>query len=101
LGLKTKVDGLLVVWHQNHLDSFSWFGLKTSGRGFLSLGLKITVTVSWFVPQNQAGYDLSVVPQNRQKDEDGMRHVSRSSGLLHMEASQARIFKFVSKLAEA
>jgi hypothetical protein len=51
------------------------------------LGLKITATVSWFVPQNQAGYDLSVVPQNRRKDEDGMRHVSRSSGLLHMEAS--------------
>jgi hypothetical protein len=23
------------------------------------------VTVSWFVPQNQVGFDLSVAPQNR------------------------------------
>jgi hypothetical protein len=38
--------------HQNwHL----WFG---------DLGLKITTTVSWFEPQNQVGFGLSVVPQN-------------------------------------
>jgi hypothetical protein len=47
--------------------------------------------VSWFVPQNQAGYGLSVMPQNRREDEDGMGHVSRSSGLLRVEASQARV----------
>jgi hypothetical protein len=35
LSLKTKVDGLSVVWPQNHWDSFLWFGLKTSGNGFL------------------------------------------------------------------
>jgi hypothetical protein len=73
-----------VVWPQNHSDGFCWFGLKTSGYGFLQfglktggdgffwfgpqnrqlcfgdLGLKITATVSWFVPQNQAGFDLSI-----------------------------------------
>jgi hypothetical protein len=73
-----------VVWPQNHSDGFCWFGLKTSGYGFLQfglktggdgffwfgpqnrqlwfgdLGLKITATVSWFVPQNQADFDLSV-----------------------------------------
>jgi hypothetical protein len=32
--------------------------------GFSSLGLKITATVSWFEPQNQAGFGLSVAPQN-------------------------------------
>jgi hypothetical protein len=32
-----------------------WFG---------DLVLKITATVSWFGPQNQAGFGLSVVPQN-------------------------------------
>jgi hypothetical protein len=32
--------------------------------GFPSLGLKITTTVSWFGPQNQAGFGLSVAPQN-------------------------------------
>jgi hypothetical protein len=36
LSLKTKVDGLSVVWTQNHWDDFCWFGLKTSGDGFRS-----------------------------------------------------------------
>jgi hypothetical protein len=40
LGLKTDGGGLLVVWHQNHWDSFLWFGLKTGGDGFLWFGLK-------------------------------------------------------------
>jgi hypothetical protein len=31
---------------------------------FDDLGLKINVVVSWFWPQSQAGFDLSVVPQN-------------------------------------
>jgi hypothetical protein len=31
---------------------------------FGDLGLKITVMVSWFGPQNQAGFGLSVAPQN-------------------------------------
>jgi hypothetical protein len=43
LSLKTKVDGFLVVWPQNHWDSFLWFGLKTGGDGFL------------IEPQNQGG----------------------------------------------
>jgi hypothetical protein len=51
----------------------SYFGLKTGGGGFpglglktgsYDLGLKITVTVSWFGPQNEAGNGLSVAPQN-------------------------------------
>jgi hypothetical protein len=37
------------------------------------------------------GYGLSVVPQNRHDDEDGAGHASRFSGLLRMEASQARV----------
>jgi hypothetical protein len=41
--------------------------------------------VSWFVPQNQVGYDLSVAPQNRREDKDGTGHASRSSGLLCVE----------------
>jgi hypothetical protein len=57
---------------------------------FGQLGLKITVTVSWFRPQNQAGYGLSVVPQNR-REGDGVGHTSRSSGLLRVKASQVRL----------
>jgi hypothetical protein len=40
LSLKTKVDGLLVVWPQNHSDGFLQFGLKTGGDGFSRFGLK-------------------------------------------------------------
>jgi hypothetical protein len=54
LSLKTKVDGLSVVWPQNHWDGFLRFGIKTSGDdfsrfdlktgsgGFIGLGLKIS-----------------------------------------------------------
>jgi hypothetical protein len=48
------------------------------------------VTVSWFGPQNQVGFGLSVAPQNR-RWEVGAGHASRSSGLLGVEASLARV----------
>jgi hypothetical protein len=35
LSLKTKVDGLSVVWPQNQWDGFLWFGVKTGGDDFL------------------------------------------------------------------
>jgi hypothetical protein len=47
--------------------------------------------VSWFGPQNQVGYGLSVAPQNRREDEDNAGHTSRSSDLLCLHASQARV----------
>jgi hypothetical protein len=40
LSFKTKVDGLSVVWPQNHWDDFLRFGLKTGADGFLRFGLK-------------------------------------------------------------
>jgi hypothetical protein len=43
------------------------------------------------VPQNQAGYGLSVVPQNRWDNEDDAGHESRSSGLVHVEVSRAKV----------
>jgi hypothetical protein len=45
---------------------------------FGDLGLKIIMTVSYFGPQNQVGFSLSVVPQNRRR-EVNMGHASRSS----------------------
>jgi hypothetical protein len=50
------------------------------------------MTISWFGPQNQTGFGLSVAPQNRRR-EVGAGHVSRSSGLLRVEASLARVFQ--------
>jgi hypothetical protein len=38
------------------------------------------------------GFGLSVAPQNRWR-EVGARHVLRSSGLLHVEVSLARVFQ--------
>jgi hypothetical protein len=46
--------------------------------------------VSWFEPQNQAGFGLSDAPQNRRRLV-GTEHASRSSGLLHVKASLARV----------
>jgi hypothetical protein len=48
------------------------------------------VTVFWFEPQNQVGFGLSVTPQNRRR-EVSAGHTSRSSFLLHVEASLARV----------
>jgi hypothetical protein len=50
------------------------------------------VTVSWFGSQNHAGFDLSGASQN-QRRVVGTGHASRSSSLLHVEASQARVFQ--------
>jgi hypothetical protein len=48
------------------------------------------VTVFWFVPQNHAGFGLSVATQNRWR-EVGAGHASRSKSLLGVEASLARV----------
>jgi hypothetical protein len=94
-----------LVWPQNQgrwfvsglasksLGQVSWFRTQNRQLQFGDLDLKITATTSWFGPQNQAGYDWSVVPQNRREDEDGVGHASRSSSLLHVEASRARVFQ--------
>jgi hypothetical protein len=48
------------------------FGSQYRQLQFSDLVNKIITMIFWFVPQNQVGYDLSVVSQNRQKDEDGV-----------------------------
>jgi hypothetical protein len=63
---------------------------------FGDLGLKITATVSWFGPQNQAGFGLSAAPQNRRRNV-GAGYASRSSGLLHVEVSLAMVSQSVLK----
>jgi hypothetical protein len=93
-----------------------WFGLKTTrtvssslvskpaATVFTGLASKPVVMVSpgltskpaigflvW--PQNQAGFGLLVAPQNRRR-EIGVGHTSRSSSLLGVEASLARVFQF-------
>jgi hypothetical protein len=42
------------------------------------------------------GFGLSVAPQN-QRREVGVGHISRYSGLLHVEVSLARVFQSVLK----
>jgi hypothetical protein len=49
--------------------------------------------VSWFEPQNQVGFGLSVASQNRRR-EVGAGHTSRSSSLLGVEVNLARVSQF-------
>jgi hypothetical protein len=49
------------------------------------------MTVSWFAPQNQASFGLSVVPQNQREDDDSTGHVLRYNSLLCLEACRARV----------
>jgi hypothetical protein len=46
----------------------SGFGPQNWLLQFGDLSLKITATVSWFGTQNQAGFGLSVVPQNKWRE---------------------------------
>jgi hypothetical protein len=82
--------GFLVEPQNQTGGGFPGFGFKIGSYGFGDLGLKITATVSWFWPQNQAGFGLSVAPQNRRR-EVSAGHTSRSSGLLGVDASLARV----------
>jgi hypothetical protein len=95
---KTKSVSFLVE-PQNQGRWVSYFGPQNRQLQFGHLDIKITATVSWFGPQNQAGDGLSVALQNRW-EEDGAEHVLRSSDLLHREASRARVSQFASKLVE-
>jgi hypothetical protein len=74
----------------------SRFGPQNRQLWFGDLGLKITAMVSWFGPQNQVGFGLSVAPQNRRR-EVGAGHATRSSSLLGVEASLPRVFQSVLK----
>jgi hypothetical protein len=47
LSLKTKVDDLSMVWHQNHWDGFLWFDLKIGDDSFSGLTSKPVATVFW------------------------------------------------------
>jgi hypothetical protein len=62
-GLASKpVVGLLVEPQNQGGGGFPGLGLETGSYGFGDLGLKITTTVSWFGPQNQVVFGLSVAP---------------------------------------
>jgi hypothetical protein len=81
----------LPFWPQNRWLQVSQLVTQNHQLQFGDLGLKITAMASWFGPQNQAGNGLLVAPQNRWNDEVGVGHTSRSSGLLRLEVSQARV----------
>jgi hypothetical protein len=114
LSLKTKVDGLWVIWPQNHYDDFSRFGLKIDGKRFSRFGLKSVVegflvwvskpstTVWWFGPQNHrngflvwaskpSGLRFVGCVTKPTGGWDGAGHVLRSNSLLHVKASQTRL----------
>jgi hypothetical protein len=87
--METRSMGFLVE-PQNQGRCVSQFGPQNRQLQFGDLTHKIIVTVSWFGLQNQVGDGLSVAPENRWV-EDGAGHASRSTDLLHLKASRARV----------
>jgi hypothetical protein len=98
--LKTGGYSLSAVWPRNHYDSF------------LVWPSKLRSTVWWFVPQNHhdAFLVLPSKPSGRRflslrlKTDERMKmvwgHASTSDGLLHREASQARVSQICLKTGE-
>jgi hypothetical protein len=78
----SKSPRWFLVWASKSVAPVWWFDTHD--------GLKIIVAVSWFRPQNQTGFGLLVASQN-QRREVGTGYASRSSSLLHLEASRARV----------
>jgi hypothetical protein len=91
--VETRSAGFLVEPQNQGGGGFPDLDLKTGSSGLVIWGLKITATVSWFGPQNQVGFGLSVALQN-QRREVGAGHASKSSSLLGVEASLARVSQF-------
>jgi hypothetical protein len=88
--VETRSTSFLVEPQNQGGVGFPGLDLKTGSSGLVIWSLKITATVSWFEPQNQVSFGLSVAPQNRRR-EVGAGHASRSSSLLGVEASLARV----------
>jgi hypothetical protein len=99
--LQIDDNGLSVVWHQNHCNSF------------LVWTSKLRSTIWWFVSQNHC-YGFLVCaskPSGRMfvglslTIDEGMKtvwgHASISGSLLHREASQARVSQFYLKTSRA
>jgi hypothetical protein len=87
--IETRRAGFLVE-PQNQCWQVFLFGPQNRQLRFGDFSIKITAIISLFGPQNQARFGLLVVPQNRRM-EVGVRHTSRFSGLLHLEASRASV----------
>jgi hypothetical protein len=83
LSIKTKVDGLSAVWPKNHWDVFPGLGIKTGSYGL--------VTWSSKTPRRFLGLGL----ETKHAMVCLLHHKidSRSSGLLRVEASRARVFQ--------
>jgi hypothetical protein len=89
VSLKTGGDGFLGLASKPRVTVFQ-FRPQNQQLRFDYLGLKIIAMVSWFGPQNYAGFGLSVAPQNRRREDD-TRQALRSGGLLRLEVSRARV----------
>jgi hypothetical protein len=61
---KEMTSAGFIVEPQNQGRRVFRFGPQNRQLRFGDLGLKITVIVFWFGPQNQVGDGLSVAPQN-------------------------------------
>jgi hypothetical protein len=89
--LTLKPAVVFLVEPQNQGDGgFSGLDLKIGNSGLVIWALKSPRRFLGLGLKNQANFGLSVAPQNRWR-EVGAGHTSRSSGLLDVEASMARV----------
>jgi hypothetical protein len=83
--LKTDGDGLLVVWPQNHWDGFPGLGLKTGNYGLVIWAQNHSDSfLVW--ASKPSGLRFVGCTTKPMEDEDGVGHALRSSGMLHVEA---------------
>jgi hypothetical protein len=92
LGLASKpMNTVLVVWPQNHSHGFPGLGLRTGSSSLVIWPTKSQLRILGLGLKTKWAMVCRFVPQHRREDEDGVGHASRSSGLLHLEVSQARV----------
>jgi hypothetical protein len=88
---ETRIAGFLVK-SQNQGSWVSRFEPQNRQLRFGDLAHKINATVSWFGPQNQVGYGLSVVPQNHMRQD--------LASCFAWKQVRLGFFSFASKLAK-
>jgi hypothetical protein len=90
-----------LVEPQNQVHRVSRFGPQNQHLWFSDLGLKITVMVSWFGPQNQEGYGFSVAPQNRGEDDSARGTRQDMAACFAWKQVTLGFFSLASRLVEA
>jgi hypothetical protein len=98
---QNKGRRFLPVWPQNRWLRVSRFGPQNWQLRFGDMDIKIITTVSWFRPQNQAGYGLLAAPQNQQRIKTAWNAHRDLAACFTWEEVGLEFPRLTSRLAEA